>query len=139
MAFEAFKKAAAAAKESVSDLEFGLGTIAESGLETLKETLHEVTSFRSVLKEAGYDLYKVEMELAVSPKINAHFKILSAVHEDKLNAIVQQNPDKKVLSLLVTTLLHSGKLHSAPAPGTLNVDDIKITLSASPSAAIQFK
>lgn len=137
MAFEAFKKAAAAAKESVSEL--GLEAIAESGLETLKETLHEVNLFRPALKEAGYDLNRAEVELAVSPKLTVHFKILSEVHDDKLNALVRGNPDKKVLGLLVTTLLQSGKLHDAPHPGTLNVDEVKIVLSASPSAVIQFK
>jgi hypothetical protein len=110
-----------------------------AGLDRLKQALGEFSSYASILRAAGFDASQLEV-VFLPPKMTAHFKIVSEVSEDKLSAIVRENPDKKLLGAIASSLIQTTMLQRTVQVSGFELDDIEVsTTGGIPNVVIRFK
>ncbi len=114
-------------------------SLAGLGLEKTQEVLGEINLLLTLLKDAGYEVNQLEIEVGVPPKVTINLMTGSGVSDEKLNAIFRENQDKKVLAAIVASLLQANKLRGSVEVETLELKDVKIVLTASPSITMQWK
>ena len=133
------RQAAESARESVAD--FGIEKVLEAGRNKLKEAVNEVMASLPIFEEAGYKIHQVEIELSLKPKITTTFKIVSEVNEAKLNQIVQEHQDKKLLQVTAMSLIQANNIRKAAAIRTLQAEEVEVEalLGAIPSVFTRFR
>ena len=109
------------------------------GFEKTQKAMYEFNLLLLLLKNAGYEVSQVEIELRVPPRITIHLKASSAVSEEKLSAILRDNRDKKVLAGIVMSLIQANKLRGSVKVEGLGLEDMKILLATAPNIVMQWK
>ena len=121
-----------------------LGTVAggaAAGQEKVKAALGELALLSNSLSKAGWDLQELEVELGLTPKLTARLKATGETKEDQLQQIAKENPDKKMVEAVVTSLIQANKLRGSAENGTLKLQDVEVgtVLGAIPNVVLRFK
>jgi hypothetical protein len=85
------KAKASDVKERIAEQAAELG---EMGLAKLNETLADFNAALPALREAGYTLNGVNIELGVPPKIVANFSGGGSVPDEKIEALLAENAER---------------------------------------------
>ncbi|MGH7296671.1 MAG: hypothetical protein ACRELB_17160 [Polyangiaceae bacterium] len=90
------------------------------------------------MREAGYTLGGVSVEVSLSPKISASFTTTELVTDEQAAAIAEKHSENKLAVMLIKTLRRAGKLQEAMSVGGLKPLGLQIGIGLSPSVSIQF-
>ncbi len=136
---DAGSKARAVASEQASlaaDKAAELGNVV---LEQLNTAIDEVSNGSDEIREAGYELRKIILEIGLIPKAGLTVAKLREVGQDEIAAIVERNKEKKWLALLLRTLMRANRvMHKIHLRGR-KVSSIEIDLSVPPVARLTFQ
>jgi hypothetical protein len=127
MAFDALNKLKAA-KDAAADL----------GTQKTVQLLSDLNLVLGLLPDAGYDVGDMEVELGIAPKVTIGLKLGRAANEARLKALLDK-VDNAVLATIITSLIQASKLQEAVSVETLELKDIKVELTATPTVALQWK
>lgn len=108
-AAEDLKARAADAKGQITEQAAGMS---EMGLTRLNETLADFDAALPALREAGYTLDGVNIDLGVPPKIVANFSGGGSLPDEKLEALLSENGERSLTVLLVKSVQQATKLQS---------------------------
>jgi hypothetical protein len=100
---------AADVKEQIAEQAVGMN---EMGLAKLNETLADFNAALPVLREAGYTLDGVNIDLGVPPKIVADFSGGGSMPDEKVEALLAENGDRSLTVLLLKSVQQATKLQS---------------------------
>ncbi len=115
-------------------------TVADFGMEKTQEALVELNLLLGLLQNtAGYEVSKLDIELSVPATVTIDLKASPTLNEDKLNAILRDNQDKKVVAAIVAALIQANRLRSGVTVETLELKEIKIVLTTVPKITLQWK
>jgi len=103
------------------------------------ELMSDVNVILAALPDAGFQIGELEVELGVTPKITVDVKIGQSISEEKLKAVLQANPSNVLLSVTLNALLQASKLQKTVSVETLELKDVKIAMTATPTVALQWK
>jgi len=126
-------------RSSVGVLQGGTETLASLGMEKGRETLAQANLLLQLLQSAGYGVSGLDVELGLSPKITIRLKTSPAVKEEKLNAILRERADKKLVTAITASLIQANKLRGSVTVETLELEEIQIVLSTPPNITLQWK
>jgi hypothetical protein len=115
------------------------GGFADVGMQRTREAIAELNLLLGHLQRAGYDVGKVDIEIAVPPKITVNLKISRPVSEEKLNAILREQSDKAVTKALVSLLLRANQLRDGINVENLGLAEIQVVLTTSPQLMMSWK
>ena len=102
----------------------------------------QIAAFRGFCngrQHAGFQIGELEVELGVTPKITVDVKIGQTISEDKLKAVLLANPNNVLLSVTLNALLQASKLQKTVSVETLELKDVKIAMTTTPTVALQWK
>jgi hypothetical protein len=74
----------------------------------------------------------------ITPKVTVGLKLGRAPNEGRLKAILEKM-DNAMLSAIVTALIQASKLQDAVSVETLELKDVKVSLTAVPNVSLQWK
>lgn len=114
-------------------------TLANLGLDKAKELMAQVNLLLRLLQSAGYGVCGLATELALSPKITMTLKTSPAVKEEKLAAILRDHPDKKIVIMVVASLIQANKLRDSVTVETIALEEVEIVLTSSPNITLRWK
>ncbi len=115
-------------------------TVADFGVEKTREALVELNLLLGLLQDsAGYEVSNLEIELSVPATVTIDLKATPALNEDKLSAILRDNQDKKMVTVIVASLIQANRLRSGVTVETLELKEIKIVLTTMPKVTLQWK
>jgi hypothetical protein len=135
MPFEAMNKL----KNPISSLQDATETLASIGMEKTREMLAQINLLLQLLQSAGYGVGSLEIELNIPPKITIKLKAGPTVKEEKLNAILRDQADKKIVTGIVASLIQANKLRDSVTVETLELDGVEIILTTTPNITMQWK
>jgi ABC-type Zn uptake system ZnuABC Zn-binding protein ZnuA len=113
--------------------------MSEMGFTKLQETLADFDAALPVLREAGYTLESVSIELGIPPKIVAGFSVAAGVPEEKVEAILAENAERKLTILLVKSIYQATKLQSKLNIKGLRPSGVSVELGLIPQIGVKFK
>jgi len=113
--------------------------VADVSTQKAVELMSDVNVILAALPHAGFQIGELEVELGVTPKITVDVKIGQTISEDKLNAVLRANPNNVLLSITLNALLQASKLQKTVSVETLELKDVKIAMTTTPTVALQWK
>jgi hypothetical protein len=126
-------------------MDFTLGSIRKNVSDGMTEKavklMSDVNVILAALPDAGFQIGELEVELGITPKVTVDVRIGQAIREDKLNAVLQANPNNVLLSATLNALLQASKLQEAVSVETIELKDVKIAMAmaATPTVALQWQ
>ena len=144
---DAVAERAAALKEQAgglaSDLKDQAGSavasVAAAGLDRAQSTLADLNATLPMLKAAGYTLSGVDVEIGLSPKVQATFTTEGApLTEERVDEIVRANEDKKLAVVLLKALAAASRMQARVTVGALKPVGLAVQIGLSPAVVIKF-
>lgn len=136
---DAGNKAKTIASEQASFAADKAAELGNAALDQLNKAIDEVSNGSDDIREAGYELRKIILEIGLIPKAGLTVAKLREVGQDEIAAIVERNKEKKWLALLLRTLMKANRvMHKIHLRGR-KVSSIEIDLSVPPVARLTFQ
>jgi hypothetical protein len=104
-ATEELKAKAADVKNQIAEQAAGMS---EMGIARLNEALADFNAALPLLREAGYTLDDVKVDLGVPPSIVADFSGGGSVPDEKIEALLAENAERHLTVLLVRSVRYCG-------------------------------
>jgi hypothetical protein len=109
------------------------------GLAKLNEVLADFNAALPVLREAGYTVEGVDIGLGIPPRFVANFSPGSGVPEDKFEALLAENTERKLTILLMKSLHEATKLQSKVDIKGLKPSGFSVVIGLVPEVTVKFK
>jgi hypothetical protein len=109
------------------------------GTQKATEAMRQANQLLRLLRDAGYKVGELEVEVGVPPTITIDLKPGPLTNDSKLDKVFQANKDNDVLALVLGTLIQANKLRDMVNLDTIELKDAKIVLRASPSISLHWK
>ena len=122
-----------------------LGTAAEkfsdikdAGAEKLDAYVDELLQGVPLIEEAGFEVSGINIDLGIPPDISVSFKKHGEVSAEKIGEIMEQNPDNKVLYMVLKGLQTAVNLQSKITMNKFTFSGVSIKLGIPPSVSLQY-
>src|SRR5262249_49717752 len=113
--------------------------IREAGISKLTETIADFNAALPVLRQAGYVLDAVNIGLRIPPKIVAKFSVGSPVSDDKFQALLTENAERKLTVVLMKSIHEATKLQSRIKIKGMAPSSLAVELGLIPEVGVRFK
>ena len=127
-------------KESadLTKLKDGAKSLKGSVNDKLKEVMDEINDIMPIIKEVGYSVNEVEVELGVLPKIIPHFRKIEDMSEEEMNIVIEKYKDRKLTYLIVSSLAKAASMQKSIQLSSLKFTEVEIEAGAVPSVKLKF-
>jgi hypothetical protein len=140
--FEGAKKAKEKAAAKTSELNVQVGEhaaeIKEAGFAKLAALVEEINGAVPVLREAGYRMEMVNIRLGVSPAVSVMFASAGDVSDERINALIEKNAERKMTVLLAKSLVQARKVQSKVKVAGLEPIGISVDVGLFPEIGLKF-
>jgi hypothetical protein len=106
--------------------------VTEATVKTSKKMLAELKEDCAVIKEAGFEMATVSIEVGISPAISVDFVRGKKVGDEVMESLIEENKEDKTLLTILKTLSAANELNVAG----YKLEKVTVVLSVSPKASI---
>jgi hypothetical protein len=110
----------------------------ESGTNKIKDIVGDLNQSSDIFKRGGFKLSEVEVTLGLPPEIVVVFDALEKVSDDEKEKLILELADKKIISLILTSLFKARDFFEVIKIGEYKLNQIKISLGLTPGISILF-
>jgi len=114
------------------------GAIFEVGFDPVTRAIADFNATLPIVREAGYTLGEVNVEVGLSPKISASFVVAQALSDEQTMRVEKEHADSKLAVMIIRMLHRAGKLQSALTVGSPRPLGLSISIGLAPSVTIKF-
>ncbi len=104
----------------------------------LKAVFEEVANASGLIKEAGYELDEIELELSLPPKVISHYVFLETISEEKKEELLERTKDNKMIRLVLKSLFKASSLQSTMKIGKYKMFEVEIEIGMIPAVKLKF-
>lgn len=128
------------AKEMQSTVKEKLSDISESGSDKLKEMLADIDAMLPLIRELGYTIEGVQVEIGLIPNVAIDIGGLTkAMDEETFRRVLEENKEKKLLVGIIRTLQTTSILQQKIKFGQMESNSATIVLNIPPKITLKFK
>lgn len=99
---------------------------------------NDVIALAPVIEQTGYRIKEINIGVSVPPRIIIHFEKFAEISQEQIDAILQENQDKRLLKVIVQTLKAADSFQQKLTTGSFTFNEINISLSVPPEVQIKF-
>lgn len=99
---------------------------------------NDVIALAPVIEQTGYRIKEINIGVSVPPRIIIHFEKFAEISQEQIDAILQENQDKRLLKVIVQTLKAADAFQQKLTTGSFTFNEINISLSVPPEVQIKF-
>jgi hypothetical protein len=133
------KEQAAARAGDVKDQVAARATeLKDAGMSRVNETMGEFNDALPAVREAGYALTAVEIQIGLPPKVVAKFSTAAEIPDDKAEALLAQHADKKFTALLLKALFQASRFQSKIHVAGLKATGMDVEIGLTPHVTVKF-
>ncbi|MCI0661151.1 MAG: hypothetical protein L0220_08775 [Acidobacteria bacterium] len=133
---EELKTRAGEVKDQIADQ---VTEMNEVGINKIKESLADFNAALPLLREAGYFLEGMNIELGIPLKIVARFSVNGGLSDEKVEALLAENAEREFATYLVKSIQQATKPQSKIDIKGLKPSTIAVELGLLPQIAVNFK
>ncbi|EDP72258.1 hypothetical protein FBALC1_14192 [Flavobacteriales bacterium ALC-1] len=125
----------------LSQLKEGLSKISDIGKATTNKFVSYVTDVFDVLpilEEAGFRTNRLIVGISIPPSIEIHFSRYKEINEDDIEKLYEDYKDKKMLKLILKSLLMSNEFQGRLSSDSLVFSETCIEISIPPKVSIKY-
>jgi hypothetical protein len=135
---KAREQAAATAAELKEHAAARAAELKEAGVSRVNESLAELDGALPAVREAGYALAAIEIQIGVPPKIVAKFATPAELSEEKAEALLAEHAERKFTVLLLKALFQASRLQAKVKIGGLKPSGVDVEIGLAPHVTIKF-
>jgi hypothetical protein len=111
----------------------------ETGTNKVIEAIDGFNAALPIVREAGYDLSDVSVELGLPPRVVAAFTVANEVSVEQFEALIATHAERKFAILLLKALREAWKLQSRIHIIGMTPRGMSVELGLTPSVTIKFR
>jgi hypothetical protein len=112
--------------------------MSELGLAKMNESLNDFNAALPALREAGYILERVDIDLGVPPKIVANFSGGDTVPDEKIEELLEEHAERSLTILLVKSVKQAAKLQSKLNIKGMKPRGLSVEIGLTPKIIVRF-
>ncbi len=124
------------AKQKGSEL---WGNVKSAGKNKLDDTVNNLNKVLPDLKEAGFTLIRLDVHIALLPRLFARFRQIHLLDDEKRKAITEKSKDRKFLHFMLAGLFKAAEVRSSLNIDGLDLSEIELEIGLTPSAKLIFR
>jgi hypothetical protein len=98
----------------------------------------DVNQHLPALREAGYNITEVTVELGLTPKVVATFSTQPDISEERVDAVIEEHREAKVTVALLRALYAAYKLQIGVHVAGLRPKGIALEIGITPAVVVKF-
>lgn len=115
------------------------GNIKSAGRNKLKDTVKSLNDALPEIEEAGFTLVRLDVDIALLPRLFARFQQTHILQEDGRKAILEKTKDRRFLNLMLVGLFKAAEVRSTMDIDGLDLSEIELEIGLTPSAKLIFR
>jgi hypothetical protein len=129
-----FKKA----KDAAGALAGKAGEVLGAGVDKLKTVIDEVSASSPYLREVGYTLSEIELQLSLIPCVILHLLKERDVPDEAFDAVLTNHADRKTLCTVVRLVRQANYVQEKIQLKSRRFKELEVTLSLPPSLRLKY-
>lgn len=130
------KERATEVKDKTNNAKQKVNDVAIAKLEELSENFNIAIPY---IKEAGFTIKEVEIEMSIPPKIKASFEITRELSDEEQAEELEKVAEDKLLRNLLNALFKAYKIQKTVKMGSLKFKVVTIEVGFIPSVTMKFQ
>jgi hypothetical protein len=133
------KEQAAARAGDVKDQVAARATeLKDAGWSRVGETLDEFNAALPAVREAGYTLAEVDIQIGLPPKVVAKFATAPEIPDEKAEALLAAHADERLTALLLRALFQASRLQAKIKIAGLKAKGMEVEIGLTPHVTVKF-
>jgi len=104
----------------------------KSGIQNLNEALPDI-------EEAGFILVRLDVDIALLPRLFARFKQIRIISSEERESILQKTKKNKFLNFILIGLFKAADIKNEISIDNINLEEIELEIGLTPSAKLIFR
>ena len=116
-----------------------IADVKDAALASAQQLAKDLNGYLPALGEAGYTIQEVSAEIGITPHILATFVARRDITQERIDAVIAEHADNKVLAVILRALYGAYKLQNSIDVAGMKPHGIVLTLGVTPSVAVKFR
>lgn len=112
--------------------------IKDAAITGIKDLADDLNQRLPALREAGYTLTHVALEVGIAPKVKATFTAAPDISQERVDAVIEEHKDARVTVALLRALYGAYKLQNSIRIAGMKPLDIELEIGVTPAAIVRF-
>jgi hypothetical protein len=112
--------------------------IKDAAVAGIKDLADDLNAHLPALREAGYTLTHVALEIGISPKVKASFAAAPDISQERVDAVIEEHKEARATVAMLRALYGAYKLQNAIRIAGMKPCDIELEIGVTPAAIIRF-
>lgn len=113
--------------------------IKNSGKDKLKLGIQKLNDALPDIEEAGFVLVRLDVDIALLPRLFARFKQVKQISNEEKEAILAKTKKNKFLNFILMGLFKAVEIKGEVKIDSMNLEEIELEIGLTPSAKIIFR
>ena len=113
--------------------------IKSAGKEKLKKGIQNLNDALPEIEEAGFVLIRLDVDIALLPRLFARFKQVSLISDEERETILTKTKKNKFLNLILLGLFKAVDIKNEVKIDNIDLKEIELEIGLTPSAKLIFR
>ena len=115
-----------------------IADVKDAAFDNVKQMVDDLNAYLPAIKEAGYTLTEVSVEVGLTPKVVSTFAARPDITQERIDAVIAERPDAKITAAILRSLFAAYKLQNAINIAGMKPHGIALEIGLTPSVAVKF-
>lgn len=113
--------------------------IKSAGKDQLTKAIKNLNDALPEIEAAGFELVRLDLDIALLPRMFARFDQIREISDDEKEAILQKTKKNKFLNFILIGLFKAVEIRKEVEIDNLNLKEIELEIGLTPSAKLIFR
>ena len=114
-------------------------SVKSSSKEKLKKGIQNLNDAQPDIEEAGFVLVRLDVDIALLPRLFARFKQVHSISEEERKAILGKTKKNKFLNFILIGLFKAVDIKGEVKIDSMDLEEIELEIGLTPSAKLIFR
>ena len=114
-------------------------SVKSSSKEKLKKGIQNLNDAQPDIEEAGFVLVRLDVDIALLPRLFARFKQVHSISEEERKAILDKTKKNKFLNFILIGLFKAVDIKGEVKIDSMDLEEIELEIGLTPSAKLIFR
>ena len=113
--------------------------VKSAGRKKLKATIDNINKSLPVIHEAGFILVRLDVEIAIVPRLFARFRQIEILSEEKQEEVLEKTKKNRLINIMLLGLFQAVSVRKEVNIDGMDLKEIELEIGLTPSAKLIFR
>ena len=115
------------------------GSVKNAGKQKLEGTIENLNKALPTIEEAGFELVRLDVDIALLPRIFTRFRQVKVIDEKQQKVILERTKKSKFLNFILLGLFKAVTVNEQVKIDKMDLTEIELEIGLTPSAKLIFR